>query len=70
MKYNVYGRKIEILQNDGKWVVFFLGSDGKKRPTQEIFIPSNIVENDLIIYLDDLLHEWATPGNDEIVRID
>jgi hypothetical protein len=69
MKFNVYGRKIEIVRDDGKWVVFILGSGGKKRTAQDIFIPSNIAEDDLDTYLEDLLHELATPDNDEIFRI-
>ncbi len=70
MKYNVYGRTIEIIQDDGMWVVFILGSDGKKRIAEDIFIPSHISEEDLVGYLEDLLHERATPDNADIFSID
>jgi len=70
MKYSVFGRKLEIFKNQGKWKVFILGADGKKRIANDIFIPSDMKECDLMIYLEDLLHEWATPEKDEIHKIE
>ncbi len=70
MKYNVFGRKIEIIKSDGKWKVYILGSEGKKRSFHDILIPSDVVEGDLENYLEDLLHEWASPENDRVIKIE
>ncbi len=70
MKYNVYKREIEIIKAHGTWTVFMLGSDGKKRVSHDIFIPSTVSEENMETYLEDLLHEWASPGNDKICKID
>ena len=70
MKYKIFGRKIEILKIDEKWKVFILSSDGKKRPANDIFIPSSVKESEIEIYLEDLLHEWASPENDKIIKIE
>ncbi len=69
MRYSVFGRIIEILKIDEKWEVFFLDLEGKKRPAYDIFIPSSVKEIELENYLDDLLHEWATPQNNKILKI-
>jgi hypothetical protein len=70
MKYNIYGRKFEIVKDDGKWIVFILGSEGKKRVANDIFIPSSVSEENLVSYLEDLLHEWATPDNDDVSKLE
>jgi len=70
MKYSVFGRKLEIVKDQGKWIVFILGTDNKKRIANDIFIPSDVRENDLVVYLDDLLHEWATSEKHKIYKIE
>ncbi len=70
MKYNVYKRKLEIIKNNGTWTVFILGSDGKKRVSHDIFIPSSVSQENMETFLEDLLHEWASPGNDKIYKIE
>ncbi len=69
MKFNVYGRKIEIVRSTEKWEVFFLGDEGKKRMAHDIFIPSDVRQKDLKNYLEDILHEWATPENDQVIDL-
>lgn len=68
MKYQVYGRRIEVLRTGVDYVVFALGTDGKKRIFNEIFIPSQVREDDVAGYLEDLLHEWATPRNSQVIQ--
>jgi len=70
MKLNIYGRTFEVVKEHDKWVVFILGNEGKKRPSDNIFIPSHIREERLIDYLEDLLHEWASVDNQWIKPID
>lgn len=69
MKLNVYGRKFEIIKSEGKWKVFILGDEGKKRIADQITIPSNIIESELINYISDVYHEWASPTNSEVAEI-
>jgi hypothetical protein len=69
MKLNIYGRKFEVIKSEGKWKVFILGDEGKKRIADQITIPSNIVESELINYISDMYHEWASPTNNEVAVI-
>ncbi len=70
MIYSVFGKKIEIVDEEGKWKVFIPGPEGKKRISPDIIIPSSVPEEDLERYLEDLLHEWSTPGNDKVIKLD
>lgn len=69
MKLNVYGRKVEVVKISNNWVVYYLGNEGKKRTAYDIMIPDDLKENEIINYLEDLLHEWATPSKDKIIEI-
>lgn len=69
MKLNVYGKKIEVSKISGNWTVFYLGNEGKKRAAHDIVIPHELKENEIINYIEDLFHEWATPSNNKIVEI-
>ena len=63
MRFGVYGRlQIEVVRSGNGWVVFRLGS-GSRSPMTELPIPSELNEEDLPTYLDDLLHEYAEPGH-------
>lgn len=69
MKLNAYGRKIEIVKSGEKWKVFFLGEEGRKRIADDIIVPSDLKRRDLKNYIEDLLHEWATAKNNQVMEI-
>lgn len=69
MKFNVYGKKIEVTRKDDNWRVFYLGNEGKKRSAENIVIPSSVKQHQLKAYLADICHEWATKQNDVVKEI-
>ena len=38
MKFNVFGKNIEVIEHNAKWIVFYIGNEGKKRLADDIFI--------------------------------
>lgn len=70
MKFDVYGRKLEILWKQDRWQILIAGSEGKKRIFTDIVIPASIKEHELIVYLSDLCHEWATTDHPNVSRLD
>ncbi len=61
MIFDIYGRfKLDIERMDKVWLVYRI-ENGKRRSDPNIVIPATIAENDIIEYLDDLLHEFAGP---------
>ena len=63
MKYSVYGRfKLEVIRQDDAWQVFRLGQ-GIKRPEPNVHIPPDALPSELLVALDDVFHELASPGD-------
>ena len=60
MKVNAYGRELTIVRENKSWRVFDLGNEGKRRPAGDIRIPGEIEPGDVVQYLGDLLHEYAS----------
>lgn len=70
MKLVMYGRKIEIVTGQNCWIVYYLGNEGKKRDAHDIFIPAGIQQEEIVQYLEDMFHEWATPANPDITIVE
>lgn len=68
LKFNVFGTRIHIERQDGKWAAFHPGSDGKRRPA-DFVIPQDVEEAALALYLGDLFHEHARPAYPGVVRV-
>ncbi len=67
MKLDIYGRmEIEVIHSDNHWTAYRLGNEGKKRKLHEISIPAELSEQDVLIYLEDIFHECATPNNTNV----
>ena len=69
MKLDAYGKRLEIRRENEKWLIYELG-EGKKKRSNDIYIPSEYSEAEVISYLEDLFHERATPANPNIKIID
>ncbi|GMG87127.1 DUF7661 family protein [Biformimicrobium ophioploci] len=69
MKLDVYGKEVEVIRSDSRWCVYYLGAEGKKRIAQDLNIPSDLPESEVMDFLADLCHEWAGPGRVEVIRI-
>ncbi len=62
MVFDIYGRyRLEVLREDGRWAVYRLDS-GRRRSFSDFAIPSDLREDQIAGYLDDMLHEAAGPG--------
>ena len=66
MKINVYGKIIEVIKKENYWRVFYVGSEGKKRSANDLVIPSELHEHELLEYIADLCHEWETKVNNKV----
>ncbi|RQS37353.1 hypothetical protein DIE03_02030 [Burkholderia sp. Bp8992] len=68
-RFNAFGRLLAVVRANGRWAVFDLGTEGKRRPAN-LQIPSALAADELAQYLGDLLHESATPKYNEVVPVD
>lgn len=66
MRLDVFGREVEVVRRLDEWQVFYPGNEGKKRPALDIFVPAELLEQEILQYIADLCHEWATPQHPEV----
>ena len=69
LKFDVFGIDVLIVKADDGWKAYYLGSEGKRRPANDISVPPNITESEMVQYLDDLCHEWATDRNNSVKKL-
>jgi hypothetical protein len=69
IELNVFGRRLLVLRIGKSWSVFYRGSDGKRRPASDILVPDSVEEADLVGYLADLCHEWASKEHPSVIRL-
>ena len=67
VRLNAYGRDLEIRREDAHWCVYYLGNEGKRRRAEDIRVPDSVSEQDLPVYIADLLHEYASARYPEVV---
>jgi hypothetical protein len=60
VKYKIFGRRFEVIKESGKWRVYLLGQEGKKRPVPDVIMPPSISEEEIYRYLEDIFHEYET----------
>ena len=59
LRFEVFGRRIDVERKDGKWLAYLPGSDGKRRPAN-IPISAELDAKGIAQYFDDLFHESAS----------
>jgi len=67
---DVFGRRVRAARSDQGWQIFYLSADGKRRPADDIMVPDFVTESELINFIADLCHEWATEKFPEVRRIE
>ncbi len=68
LRFDVFGREIAIERTTSGWRPLLVGSEGKSRPA-DFEIPSTLGEDELLGYLDDLFHEYASAERPRVRRI-
>jgi hypothetical protein len=69
MRFSIYGlQQLDVFRERNEWKVYEVG-DGKRVPLRDVLIPSDVAENEIATFLDDLFHELARPGK-TVHRID
>jgi hypothetical protein len=66
MQVSAYGRELQIVRGGERWTVYDLGSESKRRKAADIKIPSDVAVDEIVQYLSDLLHEYATPRDPDV----
>lgn len=67
-RFDVFGREIIVDKTQNGWRALIAGQEGKHRPA-DFQIPSNLKQEDILGYLDDLFHEYATESRPRVKQI-
>ena len=70
LKVRAYGRDLEIVRVKGRWKAYERGNEGKNRLARDVVIPSSLQQEDMVGYLSDLLHEYASPKHQRVIRVE
>lgn len=69
LRSDVYGRQILNEREQGHWLAYYIGAEGKRRSATDIIIPASVAEAELERYLADLYHEWATEKHPDVRQL-
>jgi hypothetical protein len=70
LKFSVYGKILAAQRTEYAWRLFYAGDEGKMRPADDLVAPEFITEDQLIIFLSDICHEWASEKYPDVYKID
>ena len=66
----VFGRRVQAVKSAEIWQLFYLSADGKRRTADDIMVPAFVTESEIVNFIADLCHEWATERYPEVRRIE
>jgi hypothetical protein len=66
--FDVFGRTMRAERANGRWQLFLVGAEGKKRPVPDVVVPPDLTAEELTTFLDDLFHEQASPSHPSVRR--
>ena len=70
MKLDIFGKKnLEVIFRGGEWIAYYYGAEGKKRLADDIRIPPNLSEDEVIDYVADVFHEYANVDHNKVTVI-
>lgn len=69
MLLNVFGRDVEIVRQQGAWLAYYRGNEGKRRLAKDILIPESLCKTAIPGYISDLCHEWASVRHPAVVLL-
>ena len=68
--FDVFGKRIQAMRTHRGWELFEIGNEGKQRRFGGSIVPPALPEDQLLSFLDDLFHQYATPIRSRVRRID
>lgn len=69
IRFDVFGKKMSVLRESGRWLLFADSHEGKRTRIHDVIIPAELLEKDLDIYLADIYHENASPQHPGVTRL-
>ena len=69
LNFNVFGKSMVVVRNDGHWLLFNESVTGMKARVYDVVIPSELQEDEITTYLDDIYHEYSSERHAKVIRV-
>ena len=69
IRFDVFGKFMIIERRDDRWLLLSESGTGINSPVPGVEIPSDLEEEELTQFLDDIFHEHASVENPTVIRI-
>jgi len=67
--FNVFGKPMSVIKENDQWHLYIESDTSIRRRVYDVVIPSELEENQLASYLDDIFHEWASEKFPSVFKI-
>ena len=69
IRFDVFGKFMTIERRNDRWLLLSESGKGIKSPVAGVEIPSDLEEEELAQFLDDIFHEHASVETPAVIRI-
>ena len=69
IKFNVFGTLMSVQRKDQQWLLFRESDTGIRARVYDVIIPVELKEEELLTYLDDIYHEYASERHGKVIRV-
>jgi hypothetical protein len=69
IKFDVFGKQMSVIKKEHEWQLFNESDTGIRSRVYDVIIPSDINENELEKYLDDIYHEYSSEKHSKVKRL-
>ncbi|KJY72530.1 hypothetical protein TW78_11395 [Vibrio coralliilyticus] len=67
--FDVFGTKMSVERRNDEWILYQESETGMRVKIYDVYIPSELAENELLTFLDDMYHEHATATQTKVLRL-
>ncbi|MFY8274927.1 DUF7661 family protein [Pseudoalteromonas sp. SSDWG2] len=69
IKFDVFGKQMSVIKKEHEWQLFNESDTGMRARVYDVIIPSDINEEELAQYLDDIYHEYSSDKHAKVTRL-
>ena len=69
LRLDVFGRRVQVVRDGQSWTAYESSGDGKRRRMQGMVIPAELSSDEVVRYIADICHEWASPKNPHVITL-
>ncbi|NUW69851.1 DUF7661 family protein [Vibrio coralliilyticus] len=67
--FDVFGTKMSVERRNDEWILYRESETGMRVKIYDVYIPSELAEKELLTFLDDMYHEYATATQTKVIRL-